>query len=92
MKTPLIKDIDTIEFIGRCSDLNISQIDKLLSDTTKANGKRIRCIIRHFMPEFDDELKFDYYNPYEYKSVKKKDLLVYVHSGIEYFFKIKFSL
>jgi len=89
MKTPTVKDISSIEFIGRCSDLTILQINKLLDGTTKANGKSIKGIIKHFMPELDDELTFGFYNPYEWQSSKKKGLLVYVHSAIEYFFSIK---
>lgn len=58
-----------------------------MANTTKANGKVIRNLIKEHLPYLYESLALEFYNPYEYKCVKKDGLLVYVHSGIEYFLK-----
>ena len=87
MKTPI--NINTIECIASCTSITIQQHERYMEGTTKANGMIIRKHIKNYLPDLYDSLYLDFYNPYEYRSVKKKGLLIYVHSGIEYFLKYK---
>lgn len=83
MKTP--SDVK-IQYLTSCSDIEITRWNELMEGTTKANGKVIRSLIKKHLPYFDDVLYFDFNNPYIGQCRKKKGLLVYVHSAIEYFF------
>lgn len=85
MKTP--KSINHIELICTCESISQSKWDNLMQGTTKANGRLIRHHIKNNLPTLYDSLSLQFYNPYEGRSVKKKGLLVYVHSGIEYFLR-----
>jgi hypothetical protein len=85
MKTP--NKVNGLQLVSTCVGCGLHQWDKYMKGTTKADGKRIRTHIKHHLPELFDDLGLDYYNPYEAQSRKKKGLLVYVHSGIEYFIK-----
>lgn len=67
--------------------MSLSELNKYTHGCTKANGAKIRLILKRFFPLMDKELTYDYYNPYEAKSIKKEGTLVYVHSCIEYIFK-----
>lgn len=87
MKTP--SNVSSANFIGSCSNINIFQWNNLMEGTKKANGKKIRNIIKRELPELYDALALDFYNPYESKCVHKEGLLVYVHSSTEYFIKYK---
>jgi len=58
-----------------------------MDGTTKANGLAIRRLIKKHLPYLYDALALDFFNPYEGSCVKKEGLLVYKHSGIEYFLK-----
>lgn len=83
MKTPM--QVNSMELVSSCVSINISQWEEYMEGTTKANGKTIRNLIKKHLPELYDDLCLQFNNPYESNSVKKKGLLVYVHSGIEYF-------
>lgn len=85
MKTP--GRVNSMDLIATCASVNISQWDKYMKGTRKANGSRIRRLIKNHLPDLYDDLALEFYNPYESSSVKKQGLLVYVHSGIEYFIK-----
>jgi hypothetical protein len=85
MRTP--SKVNRIEYITDCTTMTINQWDRLMEGTTKANGSKIRKIIKEHLPLVYDKLALDFYNPYESQCVKKPGLLVYVHSGIEYFIK-----
>ena len=83
----MITPIDVqIQYLTCCSNIDQNKWDELMQGTTKANGKVIRSLIKKHLPEFDDVLCFDFRNPYIGQCRKKKGLLVYVHSAIEYFF------
>lgn len=83
MKTP--KQVNSMELVSSCVSINISQWEEYMEGTTKANGKTIRNLIKNHLPDLYNELGLNFYNPYENQSMKKPGLLVYVHSGIEYF-------
>lgn len=85
MKTPTI--VNGAHLVADCSQVTERQWDRMMSNTTKANGPSIKKIIKDHIPELFDYLALDFFNPYEHQCVKKKGLLVYVHSGVEYFIK-----
>lgn len=83
METP--KTVAHAEYVADCTCITQKQWDNYMQGTTKASGKRIRNIIKEHLPELYASLCLAFPNPFESRSVKKKGLLVYVHSGIEYF-------
>ena len=87
MKTP--KVVKELNLIATCVGITQSKWNELMNGTTKANGSMIRSLIKKHLPNLYNSLCLEYYNPYESSSVKKKGLLVYVHSGIEYFLEYK---
>lgn len=87
MRTP--DRVSRLTLINTCVGITQRQWDKYMEGTRKANGRKIRAHIKTHLPELAEYLALQFYNPYEYKSVKKDNLLVYVHSGIEYFFTYK---
>lgn len=84
MRTP--DRVSILTLIATCVGITQTEWDKYMEGTTKADGRKIRAHIKTHLPELAEDLALQFYNPYEYKSVKKDGLLVYVHSGIEYFF------
>ena len=87
MKTPT--KVRQLEFYCTCEGISMNNFDKLMENTTKANGKQIRHLIKENLPDLYFELGLKFYNPYESNCVKKEGLLVYVHCGIQYFLKFK---
>lgn len=81
-------DQNGISYYANCTCITIQQHEKLMANSTKANGKKIRQLIKKNCPDLAEEIALNFYNPYEWQSRKKDGLLIYVHSGIEYFFKI----
>ena len=71
-----------------CADISGRKWDKLMDGAVKANGFKIRGMIKEQLPELYEELSLDFYNPYEQQSQRTKTHLIYVHSAIEYFLKI----
>ncbi|MBP6238820.1 MAG: hypothetical protein KA270_17400 [Saprospiraceae bacterium] len=87
MKTP--QTVSGLTYIGCCANFTLRQWEELMDGTVKANGAHIRKLIKKHLPELYHEIALGFYNPHEHKSVKKKGLLVYVHSGIEYFLQFE---
>jgi hypothetical protein len=85
MKTP--KTINNLFYEANCSSISQYKWQEWMKDTTKANGSLIKKHIKEHLPELYNMLGLQFHNPFEHMSVKKKGLLVYVHSGTEYFFK-----
>ncbi len=84
MRTP--KRVRSIELQASCVGITQREWDSFMKGTTKANGNVILGLLKKHLPELDDDLMFGFYNPYIEQCRKKEGLLVYVHSGIEYFF------
>lgn len=79
-----------LEFIGTCVDHNIEQIEEHEKGCVKADYKKVERLIKKHIPELVPELTLDIpncYNPYRHLTERKKDLIIYYHSGIHYFFK-----
>lgn len=77
-----------ITLIATCAGISETQWNRYMKGTRKANGSLIRTLIKTHCPELYHSLALQYHNPYEYQSVRKDGLLVYVHSSVEYFFLI----
>ena len=83
MKTPT--KVNYMDLISTCVSCDKNHWDEYMKGTTKADGKQIRRLIKKHLSELYDDLCLHYHNPYEHKCRKKKGLLIYVHSMIEYF-------
>lgn len=76
-----------MRFLVRCIDLTIEELNKLEKGTRPCSGRLLRKKIQKEFPELDNELCFDFPNPYEGQSRQSKTISVYVHSAIEYYFE-----
>ena len=85
MQTP--KKVKKLKLIATCVSISQRKWDSLMENTTKASGSIIRSLIKLHLPDLYYQLCLEFYNPYESQCVKKEGLLIYVHSGIEYFLK-----
>ena len=83
------ENIKELELEYSCTGISQRKWDVLMYNAKKANGSKIRKLIKKHLPEVYESLALNFYNPYEYQSQKTKDHLIYVHSAIEYFFKYK---
>ncbi len=81
--------VSKVEYINNCTCISESRWDKQMENSKKANGSIIRKMIKTQIPDLYNELALEFPNPYEHQSVRNDDFLVYVHSAIEYFLKIK---
>ena len=73
----------------RCCDISEFKWDKLMEGAKKANGSKIKGMIKKQLPELYNDLSLNFGNPYEQQSQKTKTHYIYVWSAIEYFLKIK---
>jgi len=78
-----------IELQYTCDSISLNKWNSLMQKAVKANGLKIRAMIKKQLPELYNSLALNFYNPYEQQSQRTKTHLVYVHSGIEYFLKIQ---
>jgi len=79
----------SIELECTCMNISIYKWYKLINKAKKANGSKIKKMIKEQLPNLYKDLALDFPNPYEYQSKRTDTHLIYVHSCIEYFFKIK---
>ena len=77
-----------IELQYTCDSISLPKWESLMKGSVKANGSKIRMMIKNQIPELYKELGLDFNNPYEHQSIRTKTHLIYIHSMIEYFFKI----
>lgn len=73
-----------------CCCVNVSERewDELMKGAKKANGSKIRGMIKKQLPDLYKDLTLNFHNPYESQSQKTKTHYIYVWSAIEYFLKI----
>jgi hypothetical protein len=83
MQTP--GKVNNMQLYATCESITVDEWERLMNNTTKANGQKIRQLIKKHIPELYEGLGLKFNNPYEHESRKKPGLLVYVHSAIEYF-------
>lgn len=77
-----------IQYECCCADISESKWDELMSGAKKANGAKIRSMIYNQCNDIYMGLALQYPNPYESQSVRTDTHIIYVHSAIEYFFRI----
>jgi hypothetical protein len=79
--------IRNLEYVGNCTNDTISRLATSVVNKGKlANKLHINKIIKRYHPSFYNDLALAYYNPYRYYYYK--NMLVIVHSGMEYLFKV----
>ena len=81
-------EINGIYYLTDCTAISEREHEKLMNGSTKANGKKIRMLIKKFAPDLYESLCLNFHNPYEHQSRKKQGMFIYVHSSIEYFLTI----
>jgi len=85
-----IYEIRTLKYDTDCTRITARKWDSLMEGAVKANGRKIRSLIRKFLPDLYENLALNFYNPYEHQCVRTKTHFVYIHSGIEYFLKYEY--
>lgn len=73
-----------------CCCYNIPEYKRgeLMEGAKKANGSKIKRMIKNQIPELYSSLALNFSNPFEQQSQKTETHYIYVHSAIEYFLKI----
>lgn len=74
-----------------CVGIGSRAWDRLMKGAVRANARKVEAIIKCHEPEMAKELEMcyntkPYYNPYNH--FRTKTHIIYIHSSIEYFFKI----
>ena len=77
-----------IEYDTCCSAISLDQWENLMTGAKKANGSKIRKLIKLQLPELYESLALDFRNPYEASSQRTATHFIYVSSAIEYFLRI----
>lgn len=80
----------SISLFATCVGITEKEWDRLMEGAVKANGKKIRMLIKKHIPYLYDNLCLDAYNPQEYRCQRTQTHLIYVHSSIEYFLELDF--
>lgn len=76
---------DQIECVATCTGISIWQWNKYMKGAIKANGSKIRMMIKKQLPDLYESLGLQYRNPYEYQSKRTATHYIYIWSQIEYF-------
>jgi hypothetical protein len=79
---------ENIQLECACCDISELKWDELMNGSKKANGSKIRKLIKNKIPDLYNALALDFNNPYESQSQKTNTHYIYVHSAIEYFLEI----
>jgi len=71
--------------VNTCISTSIPEWEGLMEGTKKASYRKIHKLIKQFCPDMVD---LTWNNPYKYQYRRKENLIVVVHSAIEYFFEV----
>lgn len=74
-----------MQLVATCVGITPEQWDKYMEGSTKANYQKIHALIHKNFPEYN---WITVNNPYCRQYRKKDNMLILVHSAIEYFFEI----
>ena len=80
-------NIQGLSFECSCVGIGQREWDKLMRGHKRANKHKVEGLIKKHIPDLFKDLSLEFYNPYD--SYRTKTHLIYVHSLIEYFLKIK---
>ena len=78
-------EIKHLTLVASCGDISPIKWERFMNNTKKANGSKIRKLIKKHIPSLYESLGLEFFNPYECQCRRKENLFVYVHSNIEYF-------
>jgi hypothetical protein len=70
-----------------CEGVSLQKWNSLMKEAVKANGSKIRQLIKEQIPSLYHALALNFYNPYEANCKRTKTHYIYVHSSIEYFLR-----
>ncbi len=84
-----IYNIQSLEHVASCVGISQYEWDEYMKGAVKANGSKIRKLIKKFIPELYEALELDFYNPFEHHSQRTKTHFIYISSHIEYFLKFE---
>jgi len=82
-----IYKINDLVLTCNCSQITERQHDKLYEGSKKADGKKIRNLIKKHLPKLYNELALHLHNPFEKQCVRTKTHFIYLHSATDYFLK-----
>jgi len=82
-------NIKKLIHVDSCVGISQYQWDKYMNGAVKANGSKIRELIKTHIPTLYKALALEFYNPYESHCQRTKTHFIYVHSGIEYFLRFE---
>ena len=77
---------DKIEFEATCTGITIDEWNELMKGSVKANGSKIRQMIKTQLPDIWRAISYGY-NPYEHQCRKTKTHYIYVWSAVEFFLR-----
>lgn len=77
-----------IELEYTCTNISIEKWNSLMMGAVKANGRKIRQMIKCQLTELFNNLALQFPNPYEQSCMRTATHLIYVHSSVEYFLKV----
>lgn len=79
------KSIKSMQLVATCVEITPKRWEKYMEGSTKANYQKIHALIHKNFPEYNWITEN---NPYKYYYRKKSNMIILVHSAIEYFFVI----
>lgn len=79
---------EQLKYVFNCTEITSTRWIELMEGAKKANGSKIKGMIKKQFPELYNGLCLDFPNPYEQNRKRTKTHYIYVYSAIEYFFKI----
>lgn len=83
----MIYNISRLDYVCDCTCISIHKWNELTKNSVKANGSKIKKLIKKYLPDLYENLALNFPNPYEHQCTRTKTHFIYVHSGIEYFLK-----
>ena len=81
--------IKSLKHVASCMNVSRRKWDEYMEGAVKANGRKVRRLIKQHLPKLYTELGLNFHNPYECKCQRTKTHFIYVHSSIEYFLKVE---
>jgi len=82
-------NIRSLELVDNCTCISKRKWDAYMDGAVKANGNKIRALIKKFLPDLYEELALQFHNPYEHQCKRTETHFIYVWSEIEYFLKFE---
>lgn len=78
-----------IELEHTCASVSLQKWESLMQGAKKADGAKIKGMIKKQLPGLYEDLALMFPNHYESSAMRTDTHLIYVHSAIEYFLKLR---